>query len=184
MISVHQRLEARNEDVLHAPLTFDELYREHFDFVWRTLRRFGVAASVAEDAAQDSFVILHRKWAELRPEASAKGFLFAIALRVAKDYRRKAHRSAGELDTEHAVSDAPDACQRTAEAQAAAMLETFLDELDEDKRVAFVLADLEGLSAPEIGVLISTNVNTVYARIRAARSRFEEFMRSRGWSHE
>ncbi len=58
-------------------------------------------------------------------------------------------------------------------AEAAAILEAFLAELDEDKREVFVLCELEGLSAPEIAQVVGTNVNTVYSRLRAARQGFE-----------
>jgi RNA polymerase sigma-70 factor (ECF subfamily) len=54
------------------------------------------------------------------------------------------------------------------------VLHELLDQLDEDKREAFVLAELEGLTAPEIAQSLDLNVNTVYARIRAARIAFEQ----------
>jgi RNA polymerase sigma-70 factor (ECF subfamily) len=52
-------------------------------------------------------------------------------------------------------------------------MHALLDGLSDDKREVFVLTELEQLSAPEIGLLLELNVNTVYARLRAARADFE-----------
>jgi hypothetical protein len=52
----------------------------------------GTSEALLEDAAQDAFVILHRRLTDLRPSASAKAFVFGIAQRVAHDYRRSAQR--------------------------------------------------------------------------------------------
>ena len=51
-----------------------------------------------------------------------------------------------------------------------------LDELDDDKRAVFVLAELEQMSVPEIAEALGENVNTVYARLRAARREFEQLV--------
>ena len=163
--------------------TFDALYEAHFGFVWRTLRRFGVPASVAEDAAQDAFVVLHRKLPELRAEASAKGFLFSIARRVASDYRRAGRKPQLELDVERTESTDRGPFDRAADREAGEALERFLASLDEDKRVAFMLVELEGLTMPEVSQLLATNINTLYSRVRAARAQLMELLASDGDRH-
>jgi RNA polymerase sigma-70 factor (ECF subfamily) len=167
-----------------ASRSFDALYEAHFEFVWRTLRRFGVPASVAEDAAQDVFVVLHRKLADLRPDASAKSYLFSIARRVASDYRRSARVPQASLDAERTESSDRGPFDRTAEREAGEALEAFLQSLDEDKRVAFMLVDLEGLTMPEVSELLSTNINTLYSRVRAARAQLMVMLASQGERHE
>jgi RNA polymerase sigma-70 factor (ECF subfamily) len=161
--------------------SFDALYAEHFDFVWRSLRRLGVHPSVVDDAAQDTFVVLHRRLPELRPEASPRAFLFGIAQRVAHDYRRTARRKgAASLDPGRQVSQESGPFERTAKAQAAQVLKRFLEAIDEDKRAVFVLAELEEMTAPEIAEALSVNLNTVYSRLRVARQHFVEFLASEG----
>jgi len=164
--------------------SFDALYEANFEFVWRTLRRFGVPASVAEDAAQDAFVVLHRKLAELRPDASAKGFLFSIARRVASDYRRASRRPQATLDAERTESSDRGPFDRTADREAGEALEAFLQSLDEDKRVAFMLVELEGLTMPEVSKLLAVNINTLYSRVRSARAQLMELFASQGERHE
>ncbi|MDB4987097.1 MAG: polymerase sigma factor RpoE [Myxococcaceae bacterium] len=163
---------------------FDALYGEHFNFVWRSLRRLGVHPSWVEDAAQDTFLVVHRRFADLRPEASAKAFLFGIALRVARDYRRRAQRKHSvSLDAEKEVSQLSGPFERTAKAQAVRRLEAFLATLDEDRAAVFVLSELEGLTAPEISQALGANQNTVYSRLRTARERFVAFA-AEGIAHD
>lgn len=171
---------------LHAQLESDfaTLYRQNFDFVWRSLRRLGVSPAVVEDAVQDTFVVLHRRLVDLRPEASFRSFLFAITLRVARDYRRSAQRKGADaLDPETAPSREAGPYERTAQAQAARILERFLDSLDDDKRAVFAAAELEGMTAPEISEALSMPVNTVYSRLRVARQRFVAFLAATGGRH-
>jgi RNA polymerase sigma-70 factor (ECF subfamily) len=162
---------------------FDAIYQAHFAFVWRSLRRFGVPENVAEDAAQDVFVVVHRRLADLRPEASARSWLFGIVLRVARDYRRALQRKGNALlkHEDQREREVPEACspfERTAQSEAARVLEQFLATLDDDKRAVFVLAELEEMTVPEIAETLGANLNTVYSRVRAARDRFAAFVES------
>jgi RNA polymerase sigma-70 factor (ECF subfamily) len=73
------------------------------------------------------------------------------------------------------VVDARPGPARTSELkESVRVLHELLEELDEKKRAAFVLSEHEELSAPEISEMHGTNVNTVYARVRAAKKQFAE----------
>jgi RNA polymerase sigma-70 factor, ECF subfamily len=164
--------------------SFVQLYSQHFAFVWRTLRRLGVREALLEDAAQDTFVILHRRLGDLRPDASAKAFLFGITQRIAHDYRRSAQRKgASSLDVEKEVSATQSPFDDTAKAQALRTLEFFLASIDDDKRAVFVLTELEQMSAPEIAEALQANVSTIYSRLRAVREQFSAFLAARGDRH-
>ena len=41
--------------------TFEDVYDEYFDFVWRSVRRLGVEAPDVRDVIQEVFVVVHRK---------------------------------------------------------------------------------------------------------------------------
>jgi len=152
--------------------TFDAVYAEHFAFVWRNLRRLGVADENLRDAAQDAFLVVHRRLAEFESRAPLRSWLYSIVTRVARQHRRT--RSRKELRN---VEDAdqvagprwlgPDQCAERGEALR--LLLGLLEALDEDKREVLVLAELEGLTVPEIARCVDGNVNTVYSRLRAAR---------------
>src|SRR5262245_12046318 len=67
------------------------LMADHFDFIWRSLRRFGLSADRADDAAQQVFVIASRRLDDMAI-GSERSFLFGTALRVASEARRSAAR--------------------------------------------------------------------------------------------
>ena len=41
------------------------IYAEHAGFVWRVLRGMGIAQAQIEDAVQDVFIVVHRRYAEV-----------------------------------------------------------------------------------------------------------------------
>jgi RNA polymerase sigma-70 factor (ECF subfamily) len=165
--------------------SFDVLYDTLFDFVFRCLRRLGVPSAHAEDACQEVFIVLHRRLGDLRSDASERAFLFGIATRVASQYRRKTARHfASEWDEHIAPSNQAGPFDAAAAAQAAALLERFLEKLDEDQRSVFMLMELEDLSAPEVAEALDSKLNTIYSRLRLARARFVRFLREEGLPRE
>lgn len=153
---------------------FASVYETYFDFVWRSLRRLGVAESGLDDAAQDVFLVVYRRLAEFEARSTLKTWLFGIVLRVVSTHRRTAARRptvplGGEPAT--ALAQAPE--ELTEAARAAELVRALLETLDEDRRAIFVMAELEEMTAPEISVALGVNLNTVYSRLRAARRDFE-----------
>src|SRR5262245_39607962 len=71
---------------------FEEVYDEHIDFVWRSLRLLGVADAQLDDAIQDVFVVVHRKLDTFEGRASIRTWIFGIALRVARMHRVRQRR--------------------------------------------------------------------------------------------
>jgi RNA polymerase sigma-70 factor (ECF subfamily) len=157
-------------------LRFADVYESHFAFAWRSVRRLGVEESAVDDVVQEIFVIVHRRLDDFEGRSSLKTWLFGIVLRVVRDHRRavrrKSPRSAGDADTVEA-DIASDPHERALKAEAARVLHAILDELDDEKREVFVLAELEQMSAPEIAEAVGAPLNTVYSRLRAARQAFE-----------
>jgi RNA polymerase sigma-70 factor (ECF subfamily) len=174
--------------------TFDQLYEEHFAFVWRNVRSLGVPPSSVEDVVQDAFVVVHRRLADFDPtRASLRTWLFGILRRTVADHRRTLRRKPAQFGTKEgdaevlALSDTQRMGPHEVAARAEALkaLAAVLDELDDEKREVFVLAEIEQMSVPEIAQAIDINVNTAYARLRAARKDFEEAVKRRhakdGW---
>lgn len=162
-------------------LRFDDVYDQYFDFVWCSVRRMGVPEGSTDDAVQDVFLVVHRRLQEFEGRSSLKTWLFQIVLRVAADHRRAIRRKRpcaegqGEIDADTIADErAVSADDGLARLQGVRLLYKLLDALDDDKRAVFVMAELEQMSAPEIAEALGVNVNTVYARLRAARREFEQ----------
>ncbi|HEY1534274.1 MAG TPA: sigma-70 family RNA polymerase sigma factor, partial [Polyangiaceae bacterium] len=79
-------------------MDFKEVYDANFAFVWRSLRRLRVPDASLKDAMQDVFLVVHRRLGEFEGRAKVSTWLFGICLRVAKDYRRRAHVRREVLD--------------------------------------------------------------------------------------
>jgi RNA polymerase sigma-70 factor (ECF subfamily) len=152
---------------------FSAIYRAQFAFVWRILRRLGVPPEALEDAAQDVFLVVHRRWTAYDPQVPIRSWLFGITRRVAADTRKRLHRASSRIGAHTDTERLGDPNDHAAKAEATDFVARFLDTLDEDKRAVFFLADIEGLTAPEIGAALGVNLNTIYARLRAARIRFQ-----------
>jgi RNA polymerase sigma-70 factor (ECF subfamily) len=153
---------------------FHALYREHFDFVFRNLRRLGLPGAAAEDALQDVYLVALRRIAEFQAGTHEKAWLFAIALRVAGNYRRALRRRGEALPLEEAPAPATHTgpFEIAAQRQAQRVLHEFLASLDDNRRAVFVMTELEQMTAPEIAQALSANLNTVYSWLRTARLEF------------
>jgi RNA polymerase sigma-70 factor, ECF subfamily len=153
----------------------EAIYDDYFDFVWRSLRRLGVSPSLLDDALQDVFLVVHRRLVEFEQRSTLKTWLFGICLRVAADYSKRARLRgrAEELGPELHDPHAPDPLEQAARGEAIQFLDAQLLALDPDKRAVFILAELEGMSCPEIAAAVGANVNTVMSRLKAARAKFE-----------
>ena len=148
----------------------------HYDGVWRFLRRFGVAESDAEDAAQKVFVVFAEKLGTIEPRAE-KSFLFSSAVRIASDARKKRARSREELAKDDAHVEPPDpapsAEDRIDERRMRRWLDEVLDALPDDLRAVFVLVDVEGHTMADAGEALGIPSGTVASRLRRARESFE-----------
>lgn len=174
--------------------SFEAVYEQYFDFLWRSVRRLGVADAHVDDVVQEVLLTVHRRLPSFEGRSQLKTWLFGIAFGVVRNHRRVARRQA----VHHADDDASEQASEdrpsepgphasVVKAEAVRILYEILDELSDDKRAVFILAELEQVSGPEIAALLAVNLNTVYARLRAARSEFEASVSRRkaqdGWRY-
>jgi RNA polymerase sigma-70 factor (ECF subfamily) len=172
---------ALSSPAARARPSLEQLYAEHFDFVWRSVRRLGVAPSALDDAVQDVFLVVHRRIADYEPRHSPRAWLFAIARRVASDHRRSVQRKGGLSQLRDSMPAPPAAGphEGAMRNQAARIVHEFLDTLDEDRRAVFALAELEQMNAREIAEALDANQSTVYSRLASARKALLAFLEAR-----
>lgn len=151
--------------------------REHFQFLWRCLRRLGVQPDHAvDDAAQRVFEIAAKKRDQILP-GNERAYLFKTALLVAAEERRRSRRAAREAFDEVALLGAkaqgPQPDEALEAQQWRTRLDTVLEALGPELRSIFVLYEFERLSSPEIAELLDLPLGTVASRLRRARSEFQ-----------
>jgi len=156
---------------------FTQVFDEHFDYVWFTLRRFGVPSRDLDDIAHDVFLLVYQHLGKYDPGRPMRPWLFGFAYRTAADYRRLARHCVETFDEpSEGVDGTPSAADRAESRQTLDLVWTALEQLDLDRRAVFVLHDVEGYSAPEVADALQIPLNTAYSRLRIAREQFEKAM--------
>lgn len=173
--------EAAPEGALPTRSDFDALYRAHAPFVWRSLRRLGVREAALDDATQEVFVVVHRRFADFRPGPTERSWLFAIAQRVASDHRRWLRRKGNLVPIpEQTIAEGHSPLEAAARREASDWLLAFLDQLDDARRDAFILSELEQMTFAEVSAALAVNANTIASRVASARRALITFLESRG----
>jgi RNA polymerase sigma-70 factor (ECF subfamily) len=153
------------------------LVENYFDFIWRLLRRQGLAPPDADDAAQQVFMIATEKVDSIAP-GSERGFLYGTAVRVAANTRRATGRRR-EVAVEGLDSRATDASQPDERAElgrAWALLDELFAQLPDELARVLALAEIEQVEVPEIAALEQIPVGTAASRLRRARAAFRELL--------
>jgi RNA polymerase sigma-70 factor (ECF subfamily) len=158
--------------------SFRSMYDAHVDFVWRNLRRLGVATADVEDRTQEVFVIAHRRFDHFEDRGHGpRAWLFQIVIRVASDARR--HRRRHPEDSDGGVAELRGwiEAEQPAEVdrrEALGRLDEALATIDVTRRAVLVLHEIEEMTAPEIGRILGIPLNTVYSRLRVARAELDQ----------
>jgi RNA polymerase sigma-70 factor, ECF subfamily len=154
----------------HAAL-YARVYRAQFAFVWRSLRRLGVAERELADGTQEVFLVVFRKLPEVDTESKITTWLYAICLRVASDWRRRAHRRY-ELLGEDAAPLAIATIESPESTELRALLGLALEAMPLDQRAVFIAFELEGMTGDQIAEALAVPLATVHSRLRLARDKF------------
>lgn len=164
-------------DVVPDRPTFDQVYERHFRFVWRVLRTLELRPGVLEDAAQDVFVVVLRRLPEFDGRSDIRTWLFRVAKFVASTERRRTRRKPEHELVDEGVPDLADGpFEAFARSEAIQTLERLLERMDADKRMVFVLMEVEQMGAAAVAELLEINVNTAYSRLRLAREQFRKLL--------
>ena len=172
------------EDGSHADAPdFRRVFESELGYVWNALRRLGVPERDRPDVAHEVFVAVHRQLATYDPARPLRPWLFAFAFRCASAYRRSApHRfetlSDEGADAEHHQRDPAPGVDDALGARA--LLAKGLAHLDENKRAALILHELEGWPVAEIAHALQEPVQTIYSRLRSGREELTAALRRLG----
>jgi RNA polymerase sigma-70 factor (ECF subfamily) len=173
----HLALEVSPSGAARDTARAEALVREHHAFVWRVLRRLGLSAADADDAAQRVFLIGTERLADIAL-GSERAFLFRIARHVAS----KAHRSNRRrpetpgLDESERADPLPAPDTLVEERRARELLDRILSDLSPELSAIFILFDIEGLKKDEVADALGIPPGTVASRLRRARAEIEAWV--------
>jgi RNA polymerase sigma-70 factor, ECF subfamily len=161
-----------------APHAIDA-YCLEYDYLYRTLQRFGVGTADVEDVAHQVFLVLHQKWTEYDATRPLRPYLFGIAFRVAATYRRQRRREVPWTSRE--VQDpAPQPDQLLSNAEAREIVLHALEHVDLTRRAVLIMHDLDETPMRVVAEALHIPLFTAYSRLRKARKEFENAVRRIG----
>ena len=171
-----------------ASAEFRAIYDEWFEEVSRWIRALGGREADRDDVLQEVFLVVRRRLPAF-DGGNVAGWLYRITRRQVRDFQRRTWVK--HIFNRHRI-DEPDLLADGHGSPAAAfehkerqrILSGLLSKMKEDRRSAFVLFEIEGLSGEEIARIQSIPLNTVWTRLHHARREFlalaAKFQRAHG----
>lgn len=158
-------LEARTDEGARA-----ELVRMAYAQVWRLCAGLADGAS-ADDLAQETFLRAIKALGGYRGEASARTWLLSIARHTCLDELRARQRRRRRSARYHALWSTGGAAATTSpDASQESTVADLLSRLEPERRTAFVLTQLLGLTYEEAAAVCVCPTGTIRSRVARARA--------------
>lgn len=148
-------------------LDFQRIYRDEVSNVYGFLYRLGAPKSELADLTHDVFTTAIDKWQSFDRSRPVRPWLLGIAWRIASEHR--ARKRPDLVDELPEIEDEANPQANVDARDAQRVLSRGLTALDEPKRAAFVLHELQGLSVAEVSQTMAAPLQTTYSRLKAAR---------------
>jgi RNA polymerase sigma-70 factor (ECF subfamily) len=156
------------------------LFQAHADGVAGWASRLGGPLIDVEDVVQEVFVVVHRRLAKFRGNASVTTWLYGITMNVVRQQRRKAARRrwfGGRDETGEETAPQLTPIEEIERRRRALAVYSVLDAMGETNRTVLILSEIEGLKGEEIAQLTGTKIGTVWVRLHRARNEFSALAR-------
>ncbi|WP_276204360.1 RNA polymerase sigma factor [Enhygromyxa salina] len=145
---------------------FERFVATHYDravrFAWRLS---GAGNGVAEELAQEAFVVAYDKRLALRDPAALEGWFFRILARRAANHRRW---SAVRTRFARSFVPEPSPAPNPPEPALRARIGAAMDQLSEAQRAVFVLVYLEGFTLDQAAEMLDKAPGTVRTHLHRA----------------
>lgn len=169
---IQQRLQADDQAALR------ELFQVHYSGLCRAIYRLVQDQHLAQDLAQNVFIRVWEKRAEIEVHTSWGAYLNQMAVREGLAHLRKVHRIDVREDLpEQADTQAAD--EQTLHGDLKAGYQRALQSLPPQCRTVFQLSRQEGLTYPDIakemGISVKTVENQMGKALRVMRERLKDF---------
>jgi RNA polymerase sigma-70 factor (ECF subfamily) len=153
------------------------LYQEHSRAIYYLALRFLGDPQKAEDATHDVFLKAFRKLDHFRHEASARTWLYRIAINHCQNLNQSWHNRHVQANSDDAIwetsparTDSPLRVLETKEL--GQRIQATLDSLSEEYRLLLLLVADEELSYDEIAALLGQSADAVRGKLHRARKTF------------
>lgn len=159
---------------------FRELVGRLGPLVLGVCRRVSGDAHLADDAFQAAFLVLARRAADVRPPEAVRGWLYGVAVRVAREARAVSARRRAREQPVAAVPDRPAVAADPPDPDALRALDEEVAGLPEHLRAAVVLCELDGVGRSAAADRLGVPEGTLSSRLAKARRVLADRLRRRG----
>lgn len=157
---------------------FETLYRRYHPRVSRFLRRMIAQAALAEEALDDTMLVIWRRAHTYDPGKKASTWIFGIAYRQALKALRRADEVV-ESPPDEVQSDGADPGEVAQRGQRSLLIRRALGTLPAEQRAAVEMTYFLGYSYREIAQVMDCPVDTVKTRMFHARRRLRMLLGER-----
>ena len=150
-----------------------DFYRKYRSEVARTVHKVLGPDADLEDVVQEVFMEVFRSIDKFKGEAKITTWLYRVCVNVAlQKIRRQQRRPEGHAVPEDELPHHETPLRELERKESSRIVYEILDTLAPKKRTVFILHEILGLDAKEIGKIVGTNVLTVRTRLHYARKEF------------
>jgi len=189
LVNQHNNSEQLDQDLVRRvqrgdKSAFDLLVIKYQHRIVHLVNRYVKDPCEAQDVAQDSFIKAYRALPDFRGDSAFYTWLYRIAINTAKNYLLARNRRFMDYeleidDAEHVENalqlrnlDTPE--NLLMNEQIMTVIQTAIDKLPEEMRIAITLREFEGMSYEEIAEAMDCPIGTVRSRIFRAREAIDE----------
>lgn len=157
-------------------MDYDKLVAEHKDAVYRQMMRVCGNHEDAEDALVEALLSAYRALDQLRDEGNFRAWLAMIARRVCTRIKRRealmpiiqfSQLELGQLPETPADDPLPD--EEVEKERLYDCVQKAIEQLPDIYRDVYVLREIQGVQAPEVGRRLNLSVPAVKSRLHRAR---------------
>jgi RNA polymerase sigma-70 factor (ECF subfamily) len=167
---------------------FRELFETYKDKAYSIALRYSGDPAVAMDIAQDTFLKLFSSIRDFRGDSSFETWVYRLVVNSCLDHKRKYWRlipMADEFLT--TLRSSGDSLAEMLRSEVSALIQSAVDRLAPDLRIAIILRYTEGLSYAEISEVLGCSAGTVASRLnrahKALERRLSHLVGRKGGSH-
>jgi len=147
-------------------LSFEKVYQDYKDDVWRWTSRFVFTKSDREDLFQDIFIRVYKALNSFRGEASIKTWIYRITLNTSINYLKKMKRQKTMRDI---LSNLRVIESQPGDNISEVELSNPLEKLNPRQRSILIMADVEEKKFEEISNIMGVPIGTIKSNLFRAR---------------
>lgn len=165
-----------SEQHIRHGLSFDDIYRQHFNYVLTNARRLRFRSGNVDidDVVQDVFVVVYRRIEVAQRCHCIRSWLLQVLHNVIRGYRRSCFRRYRRRSLAEIAYDKNTPMRDTERLVMRRQAMKALQLVPVSQRKIYVLYHIHGMKGSEIAKFLSMNVHTVRSRIHAAQRQLRQ----------